>query len=418
MNFRDLNLTEGILRALHEKEYFDPTPIQKEAIPKILSNLDILGTAQTGTGKTAAYMLPIIQHFHANTSDKERDYFPKALVLCPTRELAIQIGENITQYAKYTNVKHVVIFGGVNQVKQVNQLKSKPEILIATPGRLLDLVGQNLIQLGEIQKFVLDEADRMLDMGFIHDIKKIDKLLPQIRQTLLFSATMPKDIRKLASSLLRNHVEVSTSKPTNTTNLVEQFVFKTNRLLKKDLLLHVLENSDYSQILLFTRTKRGADTIAKFLNRAGIKTAAIHGDKSQNARQHALEKFKSGELPILVATDIAARGIDVDQLEVVINYELPNLPETYIHRVGRSGRNGYSGTAISLCEPEENIYLEAIEKLTVSKIFEITDHPFPQTDKPMTASEKKEWNKEKQRRKELFFASRKRSRQKRNASSF
>ena len=418
MSFKELRLEDELLRALRDKEYFEPTPIQEQAIPKILANRDILGTAQTGTGKTAAFTLPIIQRTHHDRALKNQQADPSSLILTPTRELAIQIGENVSKYAKYTSVKHTVIFGGVKQQRQERDLRKSPDMLIATPGRLLDLVSQGLINLGAVKTFILDEADRMLDMGFIHDIKKIDKLLPHDRQTLLFSATMPKDIRKLANSLLRNPVEVGISKPTNTTSLVEQFVFKTNRLLKKDLLIHILENSDYSQVLLFTRTKRGADKTAKFLNRSGLNSAAIHADKSQNARQRALKEFKSGELPILVATDIAARGIDVDQLEVVINYELPNLPETYIHRVGRSGRNGYSGTAISLCEPEENIYLEAIEQLTGNSIFEITDHPYPQTDKPMTAFEKKEWNKEKQRRKELFFANRKQSRQRRKTKSF
>jgi ATP-dependent RNA helicase RhlE len=324
--------------------------------------------------------------------------------------LAIQIGESIRDYGKYTKVKHTVIYGGVKQGKQVDRIKKGVHILVATPGRLLDLIGQGYIRLDTIKMFVLDEADRMLDMGFINDIRKLLKMLPQKRQSLFFSATMPDNIVELSRSILRNPKKIEVDVVSSAADTLEQNVYFTNRSDKSDLLLHILEDQDIDQVLLFARTKRGADKIAKRLQKSRIKSAALHGDKGQNQRQKALNQFKSGELRVLVATDIAARGIDIDKLKYVINYDVPNIAETYVHRIGRSGRAGEEGIAISICEPEENEYIRDIEKLINQKIPVVRDNPYPQTEKPMTDAEKKEWNKEKQRRKQEFFANRKRGR--------
>ncbi len=402
MTFSDLGLSRTILKAIQEKGYEIPTPIQQKAIPVVLRKKDLLGVAQTGTGKTAAFAIPIIQRLERS----EQCNGIRAIIVTPTRELAIQIEENIQAYAKFTNLRHAVIFGGVKQHNQVKQLQKGVDILVATPGRLLDLMDQGCISLDKIEVFVLDEADRMLDMGFIHDIKKLLKFLPAKRQSLFFSATMPKNIVQLSRQILHQPDRVEVTPQSTTAETVKQVVYFTNRPSKKSLMLHLLNNSEMDQILVFSRTKHGADRLARDLSKKKIKAAAIHGDKAQNQRQKSLKNFKSGQLRVLVATDIAARGIDIDKLSYVINYDIPNIPETYVHRIGRVGRAGETGTAISICEPEENTYLKEIEKLIKQKIPAMNDHPFPQTDKPMTAQEKKEWEKEKQRRKQEFFKNR------------
>ena len=406
MRFEDLKVIDPILRALQEKKYDRPTQIQEKAIPLVLKRKDILGSAQTGTGKTAAFAVPMIQLIHL-IEKKQRATTLRALIVTPTRELAIQIDENIKAYSKYTMVKHAVIFGGVKQGKQVEQLKKGVHILVATPGRLLDLIGQGYIDLSTIKVFVLDEADRMLDMGFIHDIQKLLKLLPRERQSLFFSATMPPDIVKLSRKILDNPTKIAVDPVSSAANTIQQFVYYTNRSSKSKLLLHILKDRNLDHVLLFSRTKHGADRIARNLKKKKIQAAAIHGDKAQNNRQKVLKQFKESKIRVLVATDIAARGIDINQLKFVINYDVPNVPETYVHRIGRSGRAGKAGTSISLCEPEENAFIKSIEKLIKQKIQVISKHPFPQTDKPMTELEKKEWNKEKQKRKQEFFAQRK-----------
>ena len=370
---------------------------------------DVLATAQTGTGKTAAFSIPIIQLIHQIEKNKDRKPALRSLIITPTRELAIQIGENIREYAQHTYVKHTVIFGGVKQHQQVKSLSRGVHILVATPGRLIDLIGQGYISLDTIKLFVLDEADRMLDMGFINDIKRIVAMLPEKRQSLFFSATMPNNIVKLSSTILSNPKKVDVAPVSSAAETVQQYIYFTNRTDKKNLLHHILKNPEIDQVLIFSRTKHGADRISRDLAKRKIRSAAIHGDKAQNQRQKALKNFKEGNLRVLVATDIAARGIDIDKLKYVINYDVPNQAETYVHRIGRSGRAGEEGIAISICEPEENIFVKDIEKLIRQKIQVINDTPFPQTEKPMTAAEKKEWNKEKQRRKQEFFANRKKN---------
>ncbi len=407
MKFDELKLIDPILKALREKQYTQPTPIQEQAIPLILKRKDVLGCAQTGTGKTAAFAIPIIQLIERIDNRQQQKPILRSLIVTPTRELAIQIEENIKAYGRYTNVKHAVIFGGVKQHHQVEQLKKGVHILVATPGRLLDLIDQGYISLHQIKLFVLDEADRMLDMGFINDIRKIIKLLPQKRQSLFFSATMPKNIIELSQKILTDPVKVEVSPVSSTAEKIQQFVYYTNRTDKRALLNHILQDQSIDQVLLFSRTKHGADRIARNLKKKNIRCAAIHGDKAQNQRQHVLKEFKEGKIRVLVATDIAARGIDINKLQYVINYDIPNIAEDYVHRIGRSGRAGEDGHAISICEPEENVYIKNIEKLIKQKITVIEDNPFPQTDKPMTAAEKKEWQKEKQRRKQEFFANRK-----------
>ena len=406
MKFEELGIIAPILKALKDKNYLKPTSIQIKAIPLILKKNDVLGCAQTGTGKTAAFAIPIIQYI-----EKQRESaagFPKieALIVTPTRELAIQIDDNIKRYGKYTRVKHTVIFGGVKQGAQVEKLKNGAHILVATPGRLLDLINQGIVSLQAVKIFVLDEADRMLDMGFINDIKKLLKLLPEKRQSLFFSATMPKNIVELSRKILVNPEKVEVSPVSSTAETIKQYLYYTNRTSKKDLLLHILQKWEVEQVLLFSRTKHGADRIDRSLRKQKIKSAAIHGDKAQNQRQKALKQFKAGEIRVLVATDLAARGIDIDKLKYVVNYDIPNVAESYVHRIGRSGRAGEQGIAISMCEPEENTYVKSIEKLIKQKINIVEDNPFPQTDKPMTEKEKKEWEKEKQRKKQEFFANR------------
>jgi len=408
--FKDLQLIEPIIKALEDKKYTHPTLIQEKAIPLVLERKDVLGCAQTGTGKTAAFAIPIIQLIHKIEGKNSSSPKMRALIVTPTRELAIQIDENIQAYSKYTNIKHAVIFGGVKQHQQVEKLKEGVHILVATPGRLLDLIGQGFISLDDIKLFVLDEADRMLDMGFIHDIKKLLKLLPDARQSLFFSATMPENIVKLSKTILKNPIKVEVAPVSSTAETIQQYLYYTNKKSKNNLLLHILKDEKIEQVLLFSRTKHGADRIARNLKKKKISAAAIHGNKAQNQRQKALKAFKENQIRVLVATDIAARGIDIDKLRYVINYDVPNIAETYVHRIGRSGRAGEEGIAISIVEPEENIYVKDIERLIKKKITPVTDHPFPQTEKPMTEAEKKEWNKEKQRRKQEFFAQRKKNR--------
>ena len=410
MTFDKLGIIQPILRALEDKGYEEPTPIQEKAIPLVLQRNDILGCAQTGTGKTAAFAIPIIQLIQKIEGRQEGRPVLRALIVTPTRELAIQIDDSIKQYGKYTGVRHAVVFGGVKQGRQVEQLQKGVHVLVATPGRLLDLIGQGYIRLDAVKIFVLDEADRMLDMGFIHDIKKLLKLLPQKRQSLFFSATMPEDILKLSRKILSHPQKVEVDQTSSAAETVQQFVYYTNRKNKKDLLLHILKHWQIDRVLLFSRTKHGADRIARQLKKSKIKSAAIHGDKAQNQRQKVLKQFKSGDIRVLVATDIAARGIDIDQLKYVINYDVPNVAEDYVHRIGRSGRAGKAGIAISVCEPEENAFIRNIEKLIAQKLNVVPDHPFPQTDKPMTELERKEWHREKQRKRQEFFANRKKAR--------
>ena len=377
MSFEKLNLIEPILKALNTEGYTIPTPIQEQAIPLLLDGKDLLGCAQTGTGKTAAFAIPILQKLYLQKHAENGGWNIKALILTPTRELAIQIDESFAAYGKHTGLKHLVIYGGVSQYNQTNALRRGVDILIATPGRLLDLVEQRFISLQHIQTFVLDEADRMLDMGFIHDVKKIITKLPAKRQTLFFSATMPPEIAKLSSSILNNPVRVEVTPVSSTAEKVKQAVYFVEKNDKRSLLIHLLKDASIVSALVFTRTKHGADKIAKELNRANIKTDAIHGNKSQGARQMALTDFKNGRIRVLVATDIAARGIDVDDLSHVINFELPNVAETYVHRIGRTGRAGLSGIALSFCDAEEREYLRDIHKLIDQPITVIDSHPFP-----------------------------------------
>ena len=363
MKFQDLRLSEPLLRAIEEKGYTDPTPIQQQAIPPVLEGRDLQGCAQTGTGKTAAFTLPILQLLNAQPPAKGRREI-RALVLTPTRELAIQIDECCRDYARYTPIRHCVIFGGVNQRPQVDALRKGVDLLVATPGRLLDLIGQGYVKLDTIRFFVLDEADRMLDMGFIHDIRRILPLLPERRQTLFFSATMPESIAALAAKILHDPVLVTVTPPASVVETISQTVYFAEKAEKSQLLIDLLGESDADQVLVFTRTKHGADKLARILTKAGIRSSAIHGNKAQNARVKAMNDFKSGECRVLIATDIAARGIDISQLPLVINYELPEVPETYVHRIGRTGRAGYEGAAWSFCSEDEYDYLKDIQKLT------------------------------------------------------
>ncbi|HDP93925.1 MAG TPA: DEAD/DEAH box helicase [Candidatus Aminicenantes bacterium] len=407
MQFKELGIIEPLLRALKEEKYIEPTPIQAKAIPLILNRNDVLGSAQTGTGKTAAFAIPILQHLYLSRNNSNGGRMVKSLVITPTRELAIQIAESFSIYGKFTGIRNTVVFGGVPQGKQTDALRKGTDILVATPGRLLDLMDQGFIKLNDIEYFVLDEADRMLDMGFIHDIRKIIMKLPAKRQSLFFSATMPGNIVELSRKILTNPHKVDVSPVSSAAETVSHYLYYTNKSKKKDLLFHILKDREIDQVLLFSRTKHGADKITRNLKREKIRTAAIHGDKAQNQRQKVLSQFKAGEIRVLVATDIAARGIDIDKLKYVINYDIPNIAETYVHRIGRSGRAGENGNAVSLCEPEENVFIKDIEKLIKQKITVINDNPFPQTDIPRTTEENREWEKEKQRRKQEFFAAKK-----------
>ena len=377
MTFDSLNLIEPILRALQTEGYTTPTPIQQQAIPIVLEGNDLLGCAQTGTGKTAAFSIPLLQLLYQRKSPNRNI---KALILTPTRELAIQIDESIAAYGRHTGLTHTVIFGGVSQFQQTQALKKGVDILIATPGRLLDLMQQGYVSLQQLQFFVLDEADRMLDMGFIHDVKKVIAKLPAKRQTLFFSATMPPEIAGLANSILHQPKKVEVTPVSSTVEKIEQSVYFVEKQDKRALLHHLLADQKIKTVLVFTRTKHGADKVVKDLQRSNIGAAAIHGNKSQNARQRALNDFKNGTLRVLVATDIAARGIDVDQLSHVINYELPDVPETYVHRIGRTGRAGASGIAISFCDAEEKVNLKDIQKLIGIQIPHVNDHPYVMSD--------------------------------------
>lgn len=381
MTFDSLNLIEPILRALQTEGYTTPTPIQQQAIPIVLEGNDLLGCAQTGTGKTAAFSIPLLQLLY---QQKNTQRGIKALILTPTRELAIQIDESIAAYGRHTGLSHAVIFGGVSQVPQTQALKRGVDILIATPGRLLDLMQQGYVSLQHLQFFVLDEADRMLDMGFIHDVKKVISKLPAKRQTLFFSATMPPEIAGLANSILHQPKKVEVTPVSSTVEKIEQSVYFVEKQDKRALLHHILGDRDIKTVLVFTRTKHGADKVVKDLQRSNIGAAAIHGNKSQNARQRALNDFKNGTLRVLVATDIAARGIDVEQLSHVINYELPDVPETYVHRIGRTGRAGASGIAIAFCDAEEKVNLKDIQKLIGIQIPIVTDHPYAMSNISLT----------------------------------
>lgn len=401
MSFENLNLIEPILKALKTEGYTSPTPIQEQSIPIILDRKDLLGCAQTGTGKTAAFAIPILQILETGKKH-EGPRAIKCLILTPTRELAIQIGESFAAYGRHTSLKHAVIFGGVSQGSQVSALKSGVDVLIATPGRLLDLINQKFVHLHYLKVFVLDEADRMLDMGFIHDVKKIITKIPEKRQTLFFSATMPDEIQKLANTILVNPEKVEVTPVSSTADTIDQSIYFVEKGDKKKLLIHMLNDPSIKSALVFTRTKHGADKITKDLIKAGIKAEAIHGNKSQNARQRALSGFKTGQIKALIATDIAARGIDIDELSHVINYELPNVPETYVHRIGRTGRAGSSGIAFSLCDEEEMEYLKDIQKVIGREIPVMEEQPyhmraaayiFSQSTKKKGGSAKKPGNK-------------------------
>lgn len=373
MNFNDLNLIDPISKALQEEGYTQPTPIQAKAIPSILQGRDLLGTAQTGTGKTAAFAIPILQ----NLTEKDlRNNNIKALILTPTRELAIQIEESFNAYGRHLRLRNLVVFGGVKQGAQETSLKRGVDILVATPGRLLDFISQGIISLKHLEIFVLDEADRMLDMGFVHDVKRIIKLLPPKRQTLFFSATFPDEISKLANSMLTNPVKVEVAPVSATADTIQQKVYFVEKENKLDLLTHILKNDISDSVLVFSRTKHGADKIARKLQSHKISAEAIHGNKSQNQRQNALNNFKSGKTRILVATDIAARGIDIDELKYVVNFELSDVSETYVHRIGRTGRAGADGSSISFVDGLDLLNLKSTEKLIGKKIPVEKDHPF------------------------------------------
>jgi len=376
MSFEKLNLIEPVLRALKTEGYTTPTPIQTQAIPLLLQRRDLLGCAQTGTGKTAAFAIPILQLLHQDELFVKGPEGIKALILTPTRELAIQIDESFASYGKYLRLRHAVIYGGVSQHPQTSQLKTGVDILIATPGRLLDLMDQRFVKLQNLKMLVLDEADRMLDMGFIHDVKKIISRIPSKRQTILFSATMPTEIAKLAQNILISPEKVEVAPVSSTAETVRQSVFFVEKSAKRKLLLHILQDRSITTALVFARTKHGADRIARDLAKSGVRAEAIHGDKSQGARQRALANFKSQQTRVLVATDIAARGIDVDDLSHVINFELPNVPETYVHRIGRTGRAGANGTSFSFCDEDEKEFLSDIHKLIKKTIPVVEDHPY------------------------------------------
>lgn len=378
MKFNELKLSPLILEALQEKGYETPSKIQAETIPHVLEGRDVFGCAQTGTGKTAAFALPIIQRLMDETAHSNTKKRPiRALILTPTRELALQIKENFDDYSKHTSLTNAVIFGGVSAVPQIEKLERGVDILVATPGRLNDLINQKIISLKQIEIFVLDEADRMLDMGFIHDVKKVIALLPMKRQTLLFSATMPKEIMALTAKLLHNPVTVEVTPVSSTVDLIDASLYYVDKSNKRNLLAYIMKHEDITSTLVFTRTKHGADRVAKFLNKEKITAAAIHGDKSQNARQRALSEFKNGDIQVLVATDIAARGIDIDNLSCVINFDMPNTPETYVHRIGRTGRKERNGRAISFSDFEEKAYVADVKKLTKKSIPVVEDHPYP-----------------------------------------
>ena len=377
MLFEELSLSKSIQKAVYEQGYINPTPIQEKSIPSILAGNDLIGCAQTGTGKTAAFAIPIIHQLHRIVGSSKKAKVIRALVVTPTRELAVQIGQSFDTYAKYTNLTQLTIFGGVSQNPQVDALKSGIDILIATPGRLLDLHKQGFIDLDHLHTLVLDEADQMLDMGFVNDVKKIVKLTPKNRQTLFFSATMPIAIRELAEMFLTNPETVTVSPVSSTAENVEQRIYFVEKTEKRNLLHNLIINENLTDVLVFSRTKHGADNVVKALRKRNIPAEAIHGDKSQNARQRVLDAFKNKEIGVLVATDIAARCIDIDQLPFVINFDLPNIPETYVHRIGRTGRAGNGGVAISFCSKDEHGYWKDIQKLIKVDVKTVSDHPYP-----------------------------------------
>ena len=385
MSFEKLNLIEPILRALKTEGYTTPTPIQEQSIPIILQQKDLLGCAQTGTGKTAAFAIPILQLLYNDRLQHKEQKTIKALILTPTRELAIQIGESFTAYGKHTGLKQIVVFGGVSQNPQADAIRRGVDILVATPGRLLDLMQQRIVHLDHIKMLVLDEADRMLDMGFVNDVKKIIAKVPSKRQTLFFSATMPKEIQTLADTILTRPEKVEVTPVSSTADTIQQQLFYVEKNDKRALLNHILKDKEIKTALVFTRTKHGADKVVKDLVKVGITAEAIHGNKSQNARQRALTNFKNRTTRVLIATDIAARGIDIDELTHVINYELPNVPETYVHRIGRTGRAGASGIALSFCDAEELPFLKDIHKLIAKQIPVNEEHPYPMSPQSMVA---------------------------------
>jgi ATP-dependent RNA helicase RhlE len=375
--FKDLQLIEPVLQALSKEGYNSPTPIQQQAIPAILQQRDLLGCAQTGTGKTAAFTIPVLQLMYQQHQQSPQKYRRiQTLILTPTRELAIQIGESIEAYGRFLPFKHRVIFGGVPQHSQVQAIRSGVDIVIATPGRLLDLMQQGVISLADIKYFVLDEADRMLDMGFVHDVRRIIAKLPAKRQTLFFSATMPPEIQKLSAVLLTDPVKVEVTPVSSTVEIIQQSLYFVSKQDKQTLLIQLLEDKSIETLLIFTQMKHAADKLSRSLKQAGITAEAIHGNKSQNARQMALQNFKTRRTRVLVATDIAARGIDIDELTHVLNYELPNVPETYVHRIGRTGRAGASGVAISFCDVSERVFLNDIQKLIQKTIPVVKGHAF------------------------------------------
>ena len=377
MQFKELNIMPEILKALEKENYEIPTPIQEEAIPVVLSGRDLLGCAQTGTGKTAAFAIPTLQLLSREKALHWEKQTIKALVVTPTRELALQIFDSFNTYGRFTRLKTCVVFGGVSQKPQEENLKRGADILVATPGRLLDLMDQGIVRIEHIKILVLDEADRMLDMGFIHDVKKIIAQTPVRKQTLFFSATMPPDIERLAGKILKNPEKVEITPAATTVEAIDQYLYFVDKGNKKDLLMHILKDKKIESALIFTRTKHGADRIVRQLSKSKVTAQAIHGDKSQGARQRALNDFKNKRLRILIATDIAARGIDIDELSHVFNYDLPDVPETYVHRIGRTGRAGLGGTAISFCDFDEKEQLADIEKLIGKKLIEVEDHPYP-----------------------------------------
>lgn len=406
MLFEDLSLSKSIQRAVFEEGYTSPTPIQEKAIPFILAGKDLVGCAQTGTGKTAAFAIPIIHNLHRMIGSSKKTKEIRCLVVTPTRELAVQIGESFDTYGKYTNIRQLTIFGGVSQVPQVDQLKKGVDILIATPGRLLDLHKQGYIDFDQLHYLVLDESDLMLDMGFINDVRKIVKLVPNNRQTLLFSATMPMAIRELADTFLNKPEYVSVTPVSSTAEIIEQQIYFVGKEDKRGLLYHLIRNENLSNVLVFVRTKHGADNVVKALKKHGVNAEAIHGDKSQTARQRVLDHFKNKEISVLVATDIAARGIDIESLPYVINFDLPNIPETYVHRIGRTGRAGNDGISISFCSKDEEPYWKDIQKLIKVNVKIMKDHPFPWKDaepnpdaKPDLRNKKKPEGKENNSRK-------------------
>jgi len=380
MLFEDLSLSKSIQRAVFEEGYTQATPIQEKAIPFILAGKDLVGCAQTGTGKTAAFAIPIIHNLHRMIGSSKKTKEIRCLVVTPTRELAVQIGESFDTYGKYTNIRQLTVFGGVSQVPQVDQLKKGVDVLIATPGRLLDLHKQGFINFDSLHYLVLDESDLMLDMGFINDVRKIVKLVPTNRQTLLFSATMPMAIRELADTFLNKPEYVSVTPVSSTAEIIEQQIYFVDKENKRGLLYHLIRNENLSNVLVFVRTKHGADNVVKALKKHGVNAEAIHGDKSQTARQRVLDHFKNKEISVLVATDIAARGIDIESLPYVINFDLPNIPETYVHRIGRTGRAGNGGISISFCGRDEEPYWKDILKLIKVNVKTMKDHPFPWKD--------------------------------------